>query len=72
MRYTEETIQIAEEGRSFADPIIMPYICARRKSEDPPRKRVYGERATALIGAVIGTGVAVLSVLGVLILVGPN
>ncbi len=50
----------------------MPYICARRKCEGPPKKRVYGQRATALIGAVIGTGVAVLSVLGLLILVGPK
>jgi hypothetical protein len=72
MRYTEETIQIAEEGRQFANPIVMPYICARRKVVAPPKKRLYGERASALIGGLIATGIAVLSILGFLILVGPN
>lgn len=72
MRYTEETIQIAEEGRTFADPILVPYICARRKPAAPAKKKVYSERASGLIGRLIGAGFAVLSVLWVFILVGPK
>lgn len=72
MQYHEDTHAVAEEIKPFVSPMAIPYICARRKAAQTPKKKVYGEASVTLMQGIVGAGLAVLSVLGLFLLVTPH
>jgi hypothetical protein len=72
MQYHEDTRAAAEEVKQFAHPMTVNYICARRTVKPAPKKRLYGEKSISLMGSIVGAGLAVVSILGLFILVGPK
>lgn len=72
MQYNEEVYRIAEEGRTTANPITMPYISCRRKEKPAPKKKLYSERSLNLMGGLVGAGLFVVSILGLVAMMGQH
>ncbi|MBX7134457.1 MAG: hypothetical protein K1X67_17445 [Fimbriimonadaceae bacterium] len=72
MQYHEETRQVAEEAKTFVSPMLVPYICARRKPKVAAKKRTYSDQSLSLMSRIVGAGLFVVSILGVIVLAGPK